>query len=405
MAAAPREASDTVVGVDVRDSADGVQEQNADAVRHGGSADSQRTTGSGRRTGDRSDRGGRGIGGGGGGGGGGGDDDDSEEETVGLLGSTNRESSRSPGARGGGSSSGGGGGGGGDGRLRDQRRSSRRQPSDDDERRVRRGRRNRSRGEDQDGDDEETVAVDAARSVSSALRWARTFILWILFCLVAMIVAAHLYLNPIYAGPRRPDDGTSSGTYPMKHNPHDIFREYRLFRLPGGLDVACVYDPQAAKAAASMNVRAGSFQDPHDAPGLAHFTEHMLFLGTKGFPDEGEYNAFLAANDGGDNAFTGDEDTNYFLHVAPSALPGALDRFSRFFREPLISATAVAREIAAVDSEFAGHRSSTAWHRQYLLKFLASPHHPFHRFATGNLDSLNHTDVRDRVQQFWWVAG
>ena len=45
---------------------------------------------------------------------------------------------------------------------------------------------------------------------------------------------------------------------------------------------------QAHKAAASMNVRVGSFQDPPDMLGLAHFTEHMLFLGTETYPDEAE---------------------------------------------------------------------------------------------------------------------
>ena len=77
-----------------------------------------------------------------------------------------------------------------------------------------------------------------------------------------------------------------SRLYPIIHNPHDVFRKYRLFQLQNGLDVAVVFDTQATKAAASMNVKVGSFQDPPDMPGLAHFTEHMLFLGTESFPDE-----------------------------------------------------------------------------------------------------------------------
>lgn len=31
---------------------------------------------------------------------------------------------------------------------------------------------------------------------------------------------------------------------------------------------------------------AGYFSDPEDVPGLAHFCEHMLFLGTEPFPEE-----------------------------------------------------------------------------------------------------------------------
>ena len=33
----------------------------------------------------------------------------------------------------------------------------------------------------------------------------------------------------------------------------------------------------------------GSFKDPVELPGLAHFCEHMLFLGTEKYPEEGKY--------------------------------------------------------------------------------------------------------------------
>ena len=34
--------------------------------------------------------------------------------------------------------------------------------------------------------------------------------------------------------------------------------------------------------------------DPQDLPGLAHFCEHMLFLGTEKYPVENEYPRFLS---------------------------------------------------------------------------------------------------------------
>ena len=33
-----------------------------------------------------------------------------------------------------------------------------------------------------------------------------------------------------------------------------------------------------------MDINAGSWWDPEDIPGLAHFLEHMLFIGTKKYP-------------------------------------------------------------------------------------------------------------------------
>lgn len=45
---------------------------------------------------------------------------------------------------------------------------------------------------------------------------------------------------------------------------------------------------QTKKAAAAMCVGIGSFSDPPEAQGLAHFLEHMLFMGSTEFSDENE---------------------------------------------------------------------------------------------------------------------
>lgn len=47
-----------------------------------------------------------------------------------------------------------------------------------------------------------------------------------------------------------------------------------------------------------MDVHVGHFSDPATLPGLAHFCEHMLFLGTKGYPDENAYSQYLSAHGG-----------------------------------------------------------------------------------------------------------
>ncbi|GAB0495515.1 hypothetical protein MMPV_006817 [Pyropia vietnamensis] len=96
-------------------------------------------------------------------------------------------------------------------------------------------------------------------------------------------------------------------------------RRYRIVTLPtNGLRVMVVSDPAADKAAASLDVAVGHFSDPDDIPGLAHFLEHMLFLGTEKYPDEASYNAFLAENGGHSNAFTASENTNYHFSIMVS---------------------------------------------------------------------------------------
>ena len=121
--------------------------------------------------------------------------------------------------------------------------------------------------------------------IGRACRFARNFLCWVLVCLATTFAAVRLYMistsGHLNSGDlsQYSDVDSSASRYPVALNPNDVLRRYRLFQLPNGLDVACVYDPQARSAAASMNVRVGSFQDPDDTLGLAHFTEHMLFLG------------------------------------------------------------------------------------------------------------------------------
>ena len=70
----------------------------------------------------------------------------------------------------------------------------------------------------------------------------------------------------------------------------------------------------------------GSLSDPPNIPGLSHFCEHMLFLGTKKYPKENEYSQFLSEHAGSSNAFTSGEHTNYYFDVSHEHLEGALDR-------------------------------------------------------------------------------
>ena len=62
-------------------------------------------------------------------------------------------------------------------------------------------------------------------------------------------------------------------------------RDYAMVCLPNGLRCALVHDPEAHQSTAALAVAAGHFQDPIENQGLAHFLEHMLFLGTRKYPE------------------------------------------------------------------------------------------------------------------------
>ena len=126
-------------------------------------------------------------------------------------------------------------------------------------------------------------------------------------------------------------------------------RKYRPLTLPNGLRVLLISDPASSRSAAALDVHVGSFSDPEEVPGLAHFCEHMSFLGTEKYPEEGDFATFLASHGGSSNAYTDNEDTVYYFDVNADFLQEALDRFAQFFIAPLFTASATARELNAID--------------------------------------------------------
>ena len=166
-------------------------------------------------------------------------------------------------------------------------------------------------------------------------------------------------------------------------------RTYRHLVLHNKLQIMLVSDLSCDHAAAALDVNIGSASDPVELPGLAHFLEHMLFLGTEKYPKEDAYQNYLEQHGGSSNAFTQHEATTYFFDVQHDFLPGALDRFAQFFLCPLFTESATTREMNAVDSENSKNLQSDPWRLNQLHKWAANPKHPWSRFSTGNLQTLS----------------
>ena len=180
-------------------------------------------------------------------------------------------------------------------------------------------------------------------------------------------------------------------------------REYRLITLENRLPVLLISDPQADKAAAALDVYVGSGADPKGREGLAHFLEHMLFLGTEKYPEAGEYQAFVASHGGRHNAYTSFEHTNYIFDVDAEFLAPTLDRFAQFFIAPLFSEHYVEREKNAVNSEYSARSKSELRRSLDALKQVVNPQHPFSKFSVGSLSTLSNgeTKTRDDLLKFY----
>ncbi len=179
-------------------------------------------------------------------------------------------------------------------------------------------------------------------------------------------------------------------------------RETRKLRLENGLEVFLISDPETKESGAALAVAVGSWDDPTDRPGMAHFVEHLLFLGTSKYPEEEGYTRFLDEHGGSRNAFTMADRTVYMFSVNNEGFSGALDRFGQFFIEPLFTPSGVDRECKAIHQEFCKDVPLDPWRVLHVKKELANINHPFHRFSIGNSDTLRYIS-QDELKD-WYRA-
>lgn len=173
----------------------------------------------------------------------------------------------------------------------------------------------------------------------------------------------------------------------IQKSPNDD-REYRYIKLDNELACILVKDKDTRKSAACLDVKVGSGLDPKETPGLAHFLEHMLFMGTEKYPEENVYSKFISDNGGCDNAFTTLESTNYHFEVSNEAFEKALDMFAQFFICPLFLESSVEKEMKAVDSEFKNSVQSDTDRFFQIFQHESNPESAFNRFTTGSLKTL-----------------
>ena len=185
-------------------------------------------------------------------------------------------------------------------------------------------------------------------------------------------------------------------------------KEYKFLQLPNQLRVLLISNPEADKAAAALDVHIGNLRDPEHREGLAHFLEHMLFLGTKDFPEAGEYQEFITKHGGSHNAFTASEHTNYFFEIDKEYLAPALDRFSAFFKSPLFNSEYVDREKNAVHSEYQAKLKDDMRRNYEVIRSMFNQQHPASRFSVGALETLSdkgnqsiEQDLKDFYQKYY----
>ena len=219
-------------------------------------------------------------------------------------------------------------------------------------------------------------------------------------------------------------DGKSNDSHsPITKSLSDL-KSYKILNMESGLEVLLVDSSKLAesrktspddkgtshKAAAAMFVGVGSFADPEEAEGCAHFLEHMIFMGVDSpkYPNsENLYDSFVSSHGGSCNAYTEGEHTVYQFDIGAEHFANALDIFACCFKSPLLSVSSSDREIKSIESEFSLARVSDGTRLQQLMCDSAIDGHVLRKFSWGNTSSLStvpkskNVDIHSILQAFY----
>ena len=125
---------------------------------------------------------------------------------------------------------------------------------------------------------------------------------------------------------------------------HAVSKEdVHTFTLENGLKGVVIVDRRAPVVTNMLWYRVGSADEPPGKSGIAHFLEHLMFMGTDDIA-EGQFSKIISDNGGQDNAFTSFDYTGYFQRVAKDRLPLMIEMEADRMRDLVLSEAAIVPE-------------------------------------------------------------
>ncbi|CAL8110161.1 unnamed protein product [Orchesella dallaii] len=135
-------------------------------------------------------------------------------------------------------------------------------------------------------------------------------------------------------------------------------------------------------------IKAGMFHDPEDIPGLAHFCEHAVFLGSENYPETEAFQSFVDGHGGFSNARTDPENTTFQFYIEFEHIHQAMDIFIDMIVNPIFNPSAIDKELDALHSEYEIKHLLDDFRWLAILQSCAMPDHPVKKFGIGTKQSL-----------------
>jgi predicted Zn-dependent peptidase len=132
-----------------------------------------------------------------------------------------------------------------------------------------------------------------------------------------------------------------------------IKKQFEKYKLKNGVRVVLVPDDKAVAVLAQVLVETGSAYENKKNNGISHFLEHMVFKGTKRRPSTKIIAEEVDGIGGQMNAFTGQEETGYWIKMPSGYAENAIDLVADIYLNPLLEQREINRERGVILQELA----------------------------------------------------
>ncbi len=174
---------------------------------------------------------------------------------------------------------------------------------------------------------------------------------------------------------------------------------YTTHDLPGGPRLAHAQLPESECAALSIYIPVGSRDETGNIPsGLAHFSEHMAFKGTKTRSAK-ELTLAIESGGGQANACTSEDYTVYEAQGEAELMPVLIDVLADMVWQSTFPENEIELERDVIGEEITMIRETPSDHINDLLAAALWPEHPLGQSISGSLESIESID-RTCLQNF-----
>jgi predicted Zn-dependent peptidase len=178
---------------------------------------------------------------------------------------------------------------------------------------------------------------------------------------------------------------------------------HRRTVLPSGLRVVTEAVPGARSTSVALFVPVGSRHEDDDHAGLSHLLEHLVFKGTRGYPEAGSLSQRVEGIGGSVNASTDRELTIFSSKVPAAHWDVALEAVNELALRPLLRAADLRSEKPVIVDEIRMYVDSPSDHVFTMFDELLFGKHPLGREIAGTIGSVRRA-THDGVVEHWRAA-